>query len=558
MMTMVANDLSDVFMLPLSTYIADQIWSVIEDTKLFLVPFIIMMIVAIGQAKRQGVDEGNAAIQAYKAIEVSTISMFLIMLVACKPMSVAGNFTATSISVKNYSCLIGGGAVVGGGRMSGLGIFNSIDKNEFLNNPYIRQVPPTSPTLLGGLLNQFGIGITNAAIASLPCTPHESLRYAYSKVDTYEPDKPKLKTMVKMFNNQCYKQGLNRRAINESSKTNGSGTINYSYDSPELMAMYHGNPTAKDGETGTMQFVIDKDYWTGSNPAEIGNNSTQQNLDPRKTIVTCADAAREIQRQIGIDVASGAAHKEFATIQADSSAAGQRKSEVLVYNNIISGKGSVYNRTTAAISNSSAGQFVNSVQNGIQGGIGVLGATKDLLWNHDPSRAFNVINGGVGEAMTLLRARQVHNYQMIAPLVISIIKGVLIIAMPLILFLTGFNGKTLLTLIVAYVAIDFSKFFLEIGNLIDEALLSFREITAMSDASSAGSDQLNVLAALTTVGQYSTYMLVGVWYMFAGWMGVKMIAPMQMAQSTAEDTNQGAQAAAQLGTKAATTAVKGG
>lgn len=558
MMTMVANDLSDVFMLPLSTYISDQIWVVIEDTKLFLVPFIIMMIVAIGQAKRQGVDEGNSAIQAYKAIEVSTVSMFIIMLVACKPMSMAGSFSAASVSVKNYSCLIGGGAIVGGGRMSGLGIFNSIDKSQFLNNPYIRQIPATSPTLLGGLLNQFGVGITNAAIASLPCTPHESLRYAYSKIDTYEPDKPKLKTMVKMFNNQCYKQGLNRRAIDESTKTNGSGTINYSYDSPELMAMYRGNPMAKDGETGTMQFVIDKDYWTGANPAEIGNNSTQSNLDPRKTIVTCADAAREIQRQLGIDVASGAANKEFAAIQPDSSAASQRKSETLIYNNIVSGNGSVANRMESAIANSSVGRLASGAYDGIKGGLGAVGAVKDLWMEKDPTRAFNIINGTVGEAMTLLRARQVHNYQMIAPLVISIIKGVLIIAMPLILFLTGFNGKTLLTLIVAYVAIDFSKFFLELGNLIDESLLSFREIASMSDASSAGSDQLNVLAALTTVGQYSTYMLVAIWYMFAGWMGVKMIAPMQMAQSTAEDTNQGAQAAAQIGTKAATSAVKGG
>ena len=555
MMTMVANDLSDVFMLPLSTYIAGQIWSVIEVTKLFLIPFILMMIIAIGEAKRQGVDEGNSAIQAYKAIEVSTVGMFLIMLIACKPMSVAGNFSAASVSVKNYSCLIGGGAVVGGGKMSGLGIFNTIPKSDFLNNVYIRQIPATSPTLLGGLLNQFGIGITNAAIASLPCVPHESLRYAYSKVDTYEPDKPKLKTMVKMFNQQCYKQGLNRRAIGESTKPNGSGTINYSYDSPELMAMYRGNPMAKDGETGTMQFVINKSYWTGANPAEIGNNSTQRHLDPRKTIVTCADAAVEIQRQLGIDVASGEASKEFKTIQPDNSAASQHKSEALLYNNIISGNGSIMNRMESSVSGGTLGNIAHYGGDGIEAGASFLGAIKDLALHKDPTRTFNIINGAFGEAMTLVRARQVHNYQMIAPLVISIIKGVLIIAMPVILFLTGFNGKTLLTLIIAYVAIDFSKFFLELGNLIDESLLSFRDVSAMSSASFGQSDHLSIVASLTTVGQYSTYMLVGVWYMFAGWMGVKMVAPMQMAQSASEDTTQGVKQVAGAAVSAAKAAI---
>ncbi len=172
MMTMVANDLSDVFMLPLATYLSGEIWSVLEATKLFLVPFIILMLVAIGKARKQGVDEGSSAIQAYKHIEVGIISMFIVLLFACKPLSGNGAISPATISVKNFSCLVGGGSVTSSGgadsTRNGLGVFNGIDKREFLNNPYVRLIPKSSPTLATGLMNQLSIGLANASIAALP------------------------------------------------------------------------------------------------------------------------------------------------------------------------------------------------------------------------------------------------------------------------------------------------------------------------------------------------------------------------------------------------------
>lgn len=555
MMTMVSNDLSDVFMLPLATYLSGEIWSILEATKLFLVPFIILMIAAIGQARKQGVDEGSSAIQAYKHIEVGIITMFVVMLFACKPLSSNGSVSPASISVKNYSCLVGGGSISSSGgadsNRNGLGIFNGVDKSAFLNNPFIRVIPASSPTLATGLMNQLSIGLTNASVAALPCVSHTSMRYAFSKIETYEPDNPKLQNLVKDFNKQCYSQALDRKSRDQNLRSASIKGQDYAFDSKDITDMYNGKVDGVEGDRNTMLMKIRKNHWTGSTGSiQFNDADISTSEDYGVGVVTCAEVANEIKNKLRSDVRNGDAKDEFKAISVGDTTNSEEQNTRLLFSNIVNNKGSVLNVASQTMSD-----WQNAANDGVDYAKMAWSLTKGAF--DDLDSAGHVLNGGVASISSMFKSQKVHGYQLVAPLVISVIKGVLIISIPLILFFTGFSPKTLLTVLVAYFAIDFSRFFLELGNLIDEVILSFRHTAVMSNSAIEQSDSLNVLAAMTIIGQYATYTLVGVWYMFVGWLGVKMIAPMQMAESTSEDTSKGSQAALNTAAGAATGGVTG-
>ncbi len=542
-------------MLPLATYLSGEIWSILETTKLYLIPFIMLMIVAMAQARKQGVDEGNSAIQAYKHIEVGIVSMFVVILFACKPLSISNAISPSSVSVKNFSCLVGGGSVSGAGgadaSRNGLGVFNGIDKSDFLNNPYVRLIPPSPPTLAAGLMNQLSIGLTNASVAALPCVPHTSMRYALAKIDTYEPDNAKLQGLVSDFNKQCYTQALERKARDQKLRSESIKGQDYAFDSKEITEMYNGKLDGVEGDQKQMLMKVRKNDWTGSSSAiDFNNTDISTSEDYGVGVVTCAQAANEIKSKLQHDVLTGDAKEEFKTISIGNDSQATELNTRILYSNIVSGRGRAHNLVTETI-----GQLTDSAKDGFDYAKIAWSSVKG--WNTDLDSVGHILNGGVGAVSAALKSQKVHGYQLIAPLVISILKGVLIISTPLILFFTSFNGKSLLTVLVAYFAIDFSRFFLEVGNLIDEVVLSFRHAAMMSESALAQADSLNVLASMTLVGQYATFMLVGVWYMFVGWIGVKMIAPMQMAETTSEDTSKGVGTVADIAAGAATGGGKG-
>ncbi|WP_318521109.1 conjugal transfer protein TraG N-terminal domain-containing protein [Photobacterium leiognathi] len=529
---MVTNELSDLLMMPLSSYIGGQIWDVIEQTKLFILPFILMMIAAVGQAKKQGIDEGTPAIQAYKHIEVSTIAMFFIILFACKPLGASANFHASDISYKNYSCFVDDE----GHR--GIGIFNLMDKSTILNGSYLSNFPATSPTLMVGLLNTFGIGITNAAIASIPCVPHHSLRTAFTNVSDYVPDKPSLKNSLQEFDKQCYQKAVERAHAHSKDKRS-EAPKDFSYDSNDMASAYDGY-VGSDGDDQPLFMTIRKKEWKHNINSAAGDRNESSLMSYDKVVVRCSEAAQQLSTDVDNEVNNGERKKDWAAINYMNTTEGAKKTNHMLYTNVVNNVDDL-------------AHSVQRFQDGFSKTMDELDKAGTSLQNgFTADGARNVLNGAASMVSAAINSGKVHNYQLAAPLVISIIKAVLVISIPLILFMTGYSSKTLLTLCVAYVAIDFSRFFLELGVFLDDSLMAYADKLITSQAAVQQADDLNVQMLLTIIGQYANYALLGVWYMFVGWMGVKMIAPMQMAESSSTDTNKGAQAGAELATNAAT------
>ncbi len=360
------------------------------------------------------------------------------------------------------------------------------------------------------------------------------MRYALSKIDNYEPDNAKLQSLVKNFNNQCYTQALDRKARDQKIRSESIKGQDLSFDSREIVEMYNGKVDGVDGDKNTMFMKVRKNDWTGSTGSiQFNDTNISTSEDYGTGVVTCAEAANEIKNKLRNDIRNGEAKAEFKAISIGNASESDELNTRILYSNIVENRGSARHALS---------EYVDDINEGVSDGIDAAkiawSSTKGIFDTNDSLG--HVLNGGVATVSSMLKSQKVHGYQLIAPLVISVLKGVLIISIPLILFFTGFNAKTLLTVLVAYFAIDFSRFFLELGNLIDEVILSFRHVAMMSKSSMDQADSLNVLASMTLVGQYATYLLVAVWYMFVGWLGVKMISPMQMADSTSDDTSRGA------------------
>ncbi|HIF9337796.1 TPA: conjugal transfer protein TraG N-terminal domain-containing protein [Photobacterium damselae] len=526
---MITNELSDLLMMPLSSYVGSQIWDVLEQTKLFILPFFLLMVVAIGQAKKQGIDEGCPAVQAYKHIEVGIISMFFIVIFACKPLGSSANFRAADISYKNYSCFVDDA----GHR--GIGIFNLMNKSDILNEPYLNNFPSTSPTLLVGVLNTFGIGITNAAIASLPCTPHKSVRTALSNVSHYVPPKPSLKNSLQEFDKQCYQKAV-ERAHNHNKQKQVKNHTDFSYDSNELQTAYDGY-YGSDGDDQPLYMTIRKKEWKHNINSAAGDRVETPFLGYDKVVVSCSEAAKYLSGDIDNEINSGTRKSDWAAINYMNTQEGAKNTNHMLYTNIVNNVDDVSHMLASTEKGySDAMTTIDRMGTSLQNGLFTLDGAR------------NVLNGAASMVSASIKSGQVHNYQLAAPLVISILKAVLVISIPLILFLTGYNSKALLTIVIAYVAIDFSRFFLELGVFIDDMLMQYADKLIMSQAAVQQADDLNVQMLLTIIGQYSNYALLGVWYMFVGWMGVKMISPMQMADSSSAETSKGAGAAVDVAT----------
>ncbi len=429
-----------------------------------------------------------------------------------KPLGASANFRAADISYKNYSCFVDGS----GHR--GIGIFNLMDKSTILNGSYISAFPPTSPTLLVGLLNTFSIGITNAAVASIPCTPHASIREALSDVSSYEPDKPNLKSTLKEFDKQCYQKAVERAHNYDKTKTSTSSVDkDYSYDSSKMSQAYDGFVTTTDNEQ-PLYMTVNKSEWKHNISSAVGDREESHLLVPNKVIIRCSEAAQHLHADLDNDIKTGEQRKNWEAINVTNSAEGDRVNNHTLYNNIVNDADSISN---------SIGTIADAYKDASKG---LSNMVTDTMNMYQPQGMRNHLNGVATMVTAMINSGKVHNYQLAAPLIISILKAILVISIPLILFMTGYNAKTLLTICVAYIAIDFSKFFLELGVFIDDMIMGYSASLLLSRSVAATGDQLNVEMLLMVIGQYANYALLAVWYMFVGWMGVKMVQPMGMAE----------------------------
>lgn len=502
---MIVNELAEIVLIPFSSMIAEGIWEVIEETKLYLIPFILIAWASANEARSAGDEAGAPAIQVFRKIEARYIAMFIVMIFAGKPVSFQQS--TNDIGYKTFSC-----------TKDGIGITNLSESSvkEIANST----VGVFRTTLWSGLVNIFSTGVTNASIASIPCKTG-SYRKALSNVAVAESESAAVTDLIKIYDESCYKKAVDR--LSKFTLLNPNTRDKYtdlSFNGFAVQQMFPG--ISASGMNSALTMEVTKDIYP------ITSSDTGTGFVTTKYVKECSVVGEHIEKQLRHDVQSGASAASFLRI---SSSDNLTEAELTKYTNII------YDNTVR----NSASWWSNMFSSSGNDTIAAEVASKEADEGYLAPLLSSLRNVVGGAAMTLgaaFESVKIIQYQQALPIIVAAIKTALIAAIPIMLLLSGFNGRVLLTITIGYFALEYSKFFLELGITLDETVTAL--ILGMGDLNNINNptEVIQASGLLLYLSFAIQYSLVGAWVVFVGWLGVKMHGVFQTADGAA---NTGAQ-----------------
>ncbi|MBD1577116.1 conjugal transfer protein TraG [Vibrio sp. S11_S32] len=533
---MISNEVTDLFFIPLGKSLAAQIWDVLLETKIYTIPFSLYIWKCVNEARGAGSDEGSPPIQAFRKYESKLWAMLIIMLFTCQPIS--GSVTNSDVAIVNdYTCTAGG-----------MGLAGLTPKN-FAGTSVINDIEPANPTLWNGLINTFAAGMTNASIASIGCSKEdESYRAAYTKIAEAKTESKELAQLINDYNSQCYNKAMVRK--NEQEFKTGDHLNKVTFNGEDIRDAFQGYNSSQE----EMYANVKASHFGGSD-----------GWFDKAARASCADIGTYIQDQLTHEVETGKHKEDFKRVSVSS----VNPTNDAVENQDEQNVNLLYENTNSP--RETTGQTFRFLANaGGAADIGIEAAKGNI---HSVSDGLNAVGASAryaaGNAGNLLAAAteslKVLQYQVTAPIVIGIAKMILVIAVPVMMFFSGFSGSMLLTISIGYFAFDYSKFWFELGAFLDEKLSMFMQYaSAFGDKDHSQGALMFSASTMTLLSYIVAYSLPILWYMFCGWLGVKMVGALGMADSHSSSATSAtstltsaAVSGAVGGTKAAIAATKG-
>lgn len=506
---MVVNEVTEILFNPLGSIIAAEIWGVIEETKLYLVPFILYAWFAVNEARGAGAEAGSPSIQTFRKIESRYIAMFAVMIFAGKPMF----FTSSVDDIRyvSYSC-----------SAEGLGI-GSITEDDIRQSSYSTGMADFNPTLWSGLMNTFSTGLTNASIAAIPCEKTGSYRSALSEQTVAVVDKPSTVDLIKEYDSQCYIKGMDR--ISKLAQTEPNLNLSdVSYNGAALHMVYPG--INQKGMTETMLASISKDTLT---PPTNANVSIFGNYDK-----ACDELGDHLEINLLYEAQHGSHSKAFIRTSGDKISLTDDEARFaanILYQNTLSDAASTMTIAKNMLTDTFeryAASYAGATYLGI--GTSILEKGEEQGYAAAVGNSLRSSIGGLAMYMgSAFESVKIYQYQQGAPIVIAAVKLALIVSVPVMLLLSGFNGKLLMTLTIGLFSFEYAKFFLELGMYLDELINEMILLAGGNYAdSSTALQNSGLLTYLSLIVQYS---LIGIWFVFVGWLGVKTFGALTMLES---------------------------
>ena len=189
------NDYFEMVMLMIGWVVNNALWSSMMSTGLGLIPFIALIAGEWYRVRQEGEDEGNKGILLINRLETKLYAMVICYAFTCVPMMNLSFSPANSVIRENESGGQCGVAVIGRGAWSD-STLNSIDGQT------------ASIPLWWAFVHAVSKGVTNVAVASIPCTP--DLVAITTEVDLQSITDPGLQREVGEFQRQCFGAARNR------------------------------------------------------------------------------------------------------------------------------------------------------------------------------------------------------------------------------------------------------------------------------------------------------------------------------------------------------------
>lgn len=186
-----ANGYLDIFMLPMGFYIHNQLFELLSHTGLLWLPFLIVAVQAVIEARLNGIKGEEALDVVLTTIETRYFIMIVVIMVAVAPTEMAGSTNPKKIDYQVTSCNDKYKRVLLGEDVETL-------REDFKYSHDLESYP----TLAYGLTNLLSTASVNAVIATLPCTiGYRDVQFTANVTNLISDTNAKL---VENFAKQCY------------------------------------------------------------------------------------------------------------------------------------------------------------------------------------------------------------------------------------------------------------------------------------------------------------------------------------------------------------------
>lgn len=467
-MKLVTNEMTGMFLLPMSGELAAMVWEVLNSVGVIFVPFIILIIRSFFTAKAQGLDEGSPAVLAIKLLEKSFWVYVIVIIFVLLPIT-----GQLKVEHRQYACA---------------------DNPSLLNNDYSsahnttanRRVLDvlganggTSPSLWVGLVHQLSVGITETAVSKLSCQQGVNASDIAASFKNQIPQTESVYLSIQSFHEQCYNPAktIIHKAIADSetlrsdvSRIRGWDFWPPSYDvGSELMRQtYHG------------EYLYDRNV----NPITMDVPSHWFNNDISGKNLLCYDMAKSLYDKIERDIEDS---EHYETDKNRFLAFAQLTNELIdesvikhdmimnVYSSVFTPKQEGEARWEAERKASSS--FIPSFLSSYfdkrakeqQELLHEMGALNSL--GYLDALSLSVVKQGA-IATSIVESAKGHAVVLMMPIIITLLQTVLMMALPIIAVMTSYSMKVIYHWSVFYFAITMSQFWITVGTQIETLLLS--------------------------------------------------------------------------------------
>lgn len=513
-MQLVTNEMAGLFLIPFGMSTGDDVWNMINQSGLVMLPFFFALVRSWWTARNQGVDEGATSVVAIKFLETSFWPMFLCLIFAAIPIS-----TTPTVVYKQYSCL------------ASPSLFNDLNDSPTATPEALSALNSDKGaySLVGGLVHTISTGANESMTSKLSCSSGASRQEVNIIVKNTYPATEAIYKSIQLFHRQCYLPTL--AAIQEAQS---KSTLQHSTTDKYSWAFYHsssldGSALVMDaydgdivsGQSGDKRYITVPDYWFDSDDAE--------------TTIACSSAASALYKQMAGDLLSDDITKlvSYGSLFSSSVTQAVVTYELVLaeYQNVVAGLGTSQQTQWKSANEYGGYSWYRKIpySQAMFGTLNSTGTTSDGKYKE------NVEGGWISNLMLhlgslwtgVVESEKAHAIALIAPLVVVIVQMVLTIFMSLGCLISGFSWKFVYHWSLLYFSVTMVPYFLNLGILLDSILSSLAD----SSLASKSLENLSVGGGIssllvTSTASTFTYVIPIIWLLLVQVAGAFAAAAM--------------------------------
>lgn len=538
-------------LIPYAINISQTFFDIFNGLGIVFVPFTCAIITAVVKSVVQGLDEGSPAVMAIKLYEKSFYSMLAVLILFVIPVDTKEN----EVSYQSYVCGVEG-------ESTALGALYRFQPQLKLAANQIQTRAPQLPVGMG-LANNITVGSAESMSARLPCSPRFETLEAKLAQDYIQIKDEALVANLKQFNDQCYKQAVDRISKSHSANRSTlpepfSREANFFFGLNATRA-YEGFVTS-DPQSSLMFRIKDSEF-TGP----VRNEYKPENYDENpgffsgktnRLAMSCSDAALEYRHLLNVYAEQH--HREdleriYASIsllpQADQKGNPSNITRSAVKDafiqqamlDVVSGKRGLLENTPSVASAYNETWYQSLIGLSIDNVTSLLdeGETKSKL-------GASIANVGMGLENIRKNAERVNLY-VIAPLIVTIVLAAVYIASPILIVLSGYSWSMVFNQVFILFYLAMTSYIVNVSFIFTNTIQLFAE--SYYGTGWSHTDQVRPLDYVATMLPF---------FAIITWTGICLIAGLKLGPFLAGFFTGTATAAGKAGARATEGALSGG